>query len=261
VSAPGDVVFVFAHQDDEVGALTRIAFEARAGERVWCAYLTDGGKHADPAVRDAESQRVLARIGVDPARIGFLRDAQGRVADGTLVASLERSRAMLLDWLRAHGAAPARMFTLDWEGGHHDHDAAHLVTLSAARALHVGDVYVFPFYNAWRRRRGWVRVCSFVPGAAPEVRRKLSLRECWRAAWTIAAYRSQRRTWFGLGPGFVVKTLARRQERLRRADPQRVLSRPHAGSLLYENVFGVSSEDVLRASAPVRAEVAAPERT
>ncbi len=257
MSAAADVLFVFAHQDDEVGALSRIAFEGRRGERVWCAYLTDGGKHARPAVRDAESLRVLARIGVGAERVGFLRDAAGRIADGTLVTSLERSRAMLLDWLRAHGVAPARMITLDWEGGHHDHDAAHLVTLSAAKALGVDDVFVFPFYNAWRRRRGWVRVCSFVPGVAPEVRRRLSLRECWRAAWTIAAYRSQRRTWFGLGPGFVVKTIVRRQERLRRADPQRVLSRPHAGALLYENVYGVRSEDVLRASAPVRADVSA----
>jgi LmbE family N-acetylglucosaminyl deacetylase len=257
VSAPAGVLFVFAHQDDEVGALSRIAFETRAGERVWCVYLTDGGKHAQPAVRDAESLRVLARIGVDPARVGFLRDADGRIADGTLVASLERSRTMLLDWLRAAGVTPARMFTLDWEGGHHDHDATHVITLAAARTLGVADVFVYPFYNAWRRRPGWVRVCSVVPGAAPEVRRRLSLRECWRAAWTIGAYRSQRRTWFGLGPGFIVKTLARRQERLRRADPQRVLSRPHAGALLYENVFGVRGEDVLRASAPLRAEVSA----
>ena len=255
MSAPADVLFVFAHQDDEVGALSRIAFEVRRGERVWCAYLTDGGKHADPAVRDAESLRVLRRIGVDPARVGMLRDGDGRIADGALVGSLPRSRAMLLDWLRANGVTPARMFTLDWEGGHQDHDAAHLITLAAARALGVGDVFVFAFYNAWRRRPGWVRVCSFVPGAAPEVRRRLSLRECWRAAWTIGAYRSQRRTWFGLGPGFVVKTLARRQERLRRADPQRVLARPHAGPLLYENVYGVRSEDVLRATAPLRAEV------
>jgi LmbE family N-acetylglucosaminyl deacetylase len=260
VSAPDDVLFVFAHQDDEVGALSRIAFEARAGERVWCAYLTDGGKHARPQIRDAESRRVLAGIGVDPARVGFLGDADGRIADGSLVASLERARTMLLDWLRARGVVPARMYTLDWEGGHHDHDAAHLVTLLAARALRVDDVYVYPFYNAWRRRPGWVRVASFVPGTAPEVRRRLSLRECWRAAWTIGAYRSQRRTWFALGPGFVIKTLARRQERMRRADPQRVLARPHAGLLLYEKVYGVRSEDVLRASAPERAEVAEDER-
>ncbi|HEY0382325.1 MAG TPA: PIG-L family deacetylase [Candidatus Elarobacter sp.] len=260
MSAQSDVLFVFAHQDDEVGALSRIAFEARAGERVWCAYLTDGGKHARPAVRDAESLRVLARIGVDPLRVEFVRDADGRIADGALVASLERARTMLLDWVRAHGIVPARIYTLDWEGGHHDHDAAHLVTLLVARALRVDDVFVYPFYNAWRRRPGWVRVASFVPGASPEVRRRLSLRECWRAAWTIAAYRSQRRTWFGLGPGFVLKTLARRQERMRRADPQRVLARPHAGLLLYEKVYGVNSEDVLRASAPERAEAAAEKR-
>lgn len=255
MSAVRDVLFVFAHQDDEVGALTRIAFEAR-GDRVWCAYLTDGAKHTRPAIRDAESLHVLCDMGVDRANVGFLADDDGRIADGTLFAALERSRRMLLGWLRSRGVAPVRVYTLDWEGGHHDHDAAHLVTLAAARELGVRDVFVFPFYNAWRRRRGFVRVGTFVPGTTPEVRRRLSLRESWRAAWTIAAYQSQRRTWFGLGPGFIVKTLARREERLRRADPQRVLSRPHAGVLLYENVYGVRSEDVLRASAALRAEVA-----
>ena len=46
---------------------------------------------------------------------------------------------------------------------------------------------------------------------------------------------------------------------MRRADPQRMLTRPHAGLLLYEKVYGVRSEDVLRASAPERAEVAGDE--
>ena len=137
MSAPDDVLFVFAHQDDEVGAFSRIAFEVRAGHRVWCAFLTDGAKKVRPRVRDAESLRVLRRLGVAGERVAFLADGAGRIADGTLVHALQRSRVMLLDWLRARALAPARIYTLDWEGGHHDHDATHLVTLSVARDLGV----------------------------------------------------------------------------------------------------------------------------
>lgn len=258
LSARRHVVFVFAHQDDEVGAFSRIAFEVRSGQRVWCAYLTDGAKKVDAQVRDAESRRVLRRLGVEPECVAFLRDDDGRISDGTLVHSLHRARRMLLEWLRALTVVPERIYTLDWEGGHHDHDATHLVTLSAARDLGVDDVYVYPFYNGWRRRAGFARVASFVPGAAPVLRRRLSVRESWRAAWSVTSYPSQRLTWLALGPGFVLRMLARREERVRRADPQRVLVAPYEGVLHYENLFGVRAEDVLRDSAVLRAEIAAP---
>ncbi|HYW53847.1 MAG TPA: PIG-L family deacetylase [Dongiaceae bacterium] len=255
MSAPDDVLFVFAHQDDEVGAFSRIAFEVRAGHRVWCAFLTDGAKKVRPGVRDAESLRVLRRLGVAGEHVAFLADRAGRIADGTLVHNLQRARVMLLDWLRARAPAPARIYTLDWEGGHHDHDATHLVTLSVARDLGVADVFVYPFYNGWRRRPKLARVSTFIPSAAPVLRRRMSLRDSWRAACSFAGYPSQRLTWLALGPGFFVRTLATREERLRRADPRRVLLPPHGGVLHYENIFGVRCEDVLRDSAALRAEI------
>ncbi len=258
MSAPQDVLFVFAHQDDEVGAFSRIAFEVRAGHRVWCAFLTDGAKRVSPQVRDAESSRVLRRLGVDGARVAFLSDADGRIADGTLARSLQRARRILLDWLRVRAMTPQRIYTLDWEGGHHDHDATHLVTLSVARDLGVDDVFVYPFYNGWRRRPKLARVSSFVPGAAPVLRRRLSLRDSWRTACSVASYPSQRLTWLALGPGFFVRTLAMREERFRRADPRRVLLPPHDGVLHYENIFGVRGEDVLRDSAALREEIGRP---
>ena len=258
MSVVDDVLFVFAHQDDEVGAYSRIAFEVRDGHRVWCIFLTDGAKKVRPHVRDAESLRVLRRLGVDGTRVAFLSDADGRIPDGTLVNALPRARRMVLDWLRSCALMPARIYTLDWEGGHHDHDATHLVTLSAARELGVNDVFVYPFYNGWRRRPKLARVSSFIPGTAPVLRRRLSLRDSWRAACSVAAYPSQRLTWLALGPGFFVRTLATREERLRRADPQRVLRAPHAGVLHYENIFGVRGEDVLRDSAALRDEIGRP---
>lgn len=261
--APGDdVLFVFAHQDDEVGIATRIAFEARAGNRVWCAYLTDGAYATDAGVRDDESARVLRRLGVEPERVAFLRDAGGRIPDGTLVRSLTRARAMLCAWIASTRACFARVFTLDWEGGHHDHDAAHLVALASARDVAIPRVYAYAFYNAYHRRPGLFRVASFVPGDAPLVRRALRLREALAAAALVAAYPSQRRTWIGLGPGFVARTLLRREERFRRADPARVARRPHDGPLLYETMFATRAADVLAASAQLRAELAGatPER-
>jgi LmbE family N-acetylglucosaminyl deacetylase len=250
--AGDDVLFVFAHQDDEVGCLTRIAFEQRSGNRVWCAYLTDGATSAPAEVRDAESLRILARFGVARERIGFLADGEGRIADKSLFRALERSCRMLGDWLAQARVQPARIVALGWEGGHPDHDAAHLVALAVARELGVDDVDEYALYNGWRRRPGFFRVASFVPADAPVVARRISLSEALSTVASLFAYRSQRRTWIGLGPGFAVRTLARREERFRRADARRVLSAPHEGVLFYERQFGVSAAEMMAVSEAFR---------
>ncbi|MGA8533109.1 MAG: hypothetical protein WB615_03245, partial [Candidatus Tumulicola sp.] len=57
-------LFLFAHQDDEYAAIPWIREEIAGGTAVTCLYLTSGGSRADPAVRDAESRRVLRSQGV-----------------------------------------------------------------------------------------------------------------------------------------------------------------------------------------------------
>jgi LmbE family N-acetylglucosaminyl deacetylase len=254
--APGSVLFVFAHQDDEVGIATRIAYEVRRGNPVWCLYLTDGAHAAPAGVRDAESLRALARLGVPPERVAFLRDAAGRIGDGALIGALGRARAMVRAWLAVRAVRFVRVFAPDWEGGHPDHDAAHLLALAAARDSGGADVYAYPLYNAYRRWKGLFRVGSFVPAAASIVRRKLTLREAFEAVRLVAVYRSQARTWIGIGPAFAVRTLVRRTERFRLADPARVARLPYEGAMLYETRFGAARDAVLAASADLRAELA-----
>ena len=252
-----DVLVVLAHQDDEIGILARIAYETARGARVWCAYLTDGASKVAAAVRDAESLAVLARVGVPRERIGFV--GAPRVPDGSLYANLDRALEALRGWA---GAIPhvARIYTLDWEGGHHDHDAAHLVALGFARERAVADVYTYSLYNAWRRPRRFFRVTSFVPSAGEILRRPLSLREALLPVRAIASYPSQRSTWLGLGPGLALRAVLGREERLRRAQPERLRERPHPGALLYETLFGVGSDDVMRATAGVRDRLSGPGR-
>lgn len=255
MTAGEDVLLVLAHQDDEIGMLTRIGWERARGARVWCAYLTDGGSAVAPGVRDAESLAVLARAGVGAERIGFLADPV-RIPDGTLAEHADDALGALRRWA-GRIERIARVYTVDWEGGHHDHDAAHVVALAYARERGVGDVFAFPLYNGYRRRAGWFRVSSFVPGGGEIVRRRLSLADALLPIRAIRSYPSQRTTWLGLGPGMLLRALWRREERMRRAEPSRVLARPHPGPLLYETRFRVSHEHVMRATAGLRETVAA----
>lgn len=246
------MLFVFAHQDDEIGACPSILRELRAGGRVWCAYLTDGALRSQARVRDSESVRFLTWLGVARERIAFIADEAGRVADGALVDSLVRSEAALRAWLMARGLVPQMVYSLDWEGGHVDHDAAHLVALSTAAAYGV-QLFVFSLYNAYRRPRKLFRVIDFVPHAgSPETAMRLSWRDAFVTALAPLAFPSQRRTWAALGLGLTLRILLQRKERVRPAALGRITAAPHAGAPLYETLFGHSSAEFMAASRAYR---------
>lgn len=246
------VLFVFAHQDDELPVLTRILYELASGNRVRCAYLTDGASTAPAVVRDRESLAMLTRIGVSASDIGFLGGEQ-RIADGRLAFYTSRAVQNLRDF--ASEEPPRRMYTLDWEGGHPDHDACHVVALKVACEIGVSDVLSYSLYNGYRRPAGWFRVTSLVPAASAILARSISVRDALFVGRALLHYRSQRRTWLGLGPGLLFRMLWRREERFRLADPQRVARRPHEGPLLYETMFKTPADVVLGATEALRDEL------
>jgi LmbE family N-acetylglucosaminyl deacetylase len=216
-------LFVFAHQDDEVAIATRIAREVAAGARVVCAFLTDGGA---PAVRDAESRTVLASLGVEEVIFVGL-------PDGKLVEHLEEAYRAI-----EHIDAE-EIVTLAWEGGHQDHDAAHLVALALAIARGVRCLE-FPLYHG----KGWpYRVLAPLRGG--EVTR-LSMRDAFRRAMLSWRYPSQRRSWLGLW----WPLLWRWNEVVCVASAERVLRPPHEGRLLYERRFRFPRERFFAAAGP-----------
>jgi LmbE family N-acetylglucosaminyl deacetylase len=249
-----DVLFVFAHQDDEVSAATRIAWEAKRGNRVWCVYLTDGASNTKAEIRDEESLRALAILGVRSCRVAFLNDDHGRVPDGHLMHELSRAIALLKGFIENRNLDVATAYCPDWEGGHADHDAAHLATMAMVGAQTI--VLSFSMYNAWRRSFGLFRVSSFVPPRGNLITRRLTFGERMLAAKMPWRYPSQLRTWLGLGPGFAARALFFGKEVLRPESRYRVLSRPHKGTLLYESLFGQSASELFRLSSEYRTIIA-----
>ena len=224
------MLFVLAHQDDEVFLSTRIERERACGHAAWCAFLTDGrARGADPARRNAESLRVLGRLAVDAGHVRFSRS----VPDGQLPLYLEPSLAELSEWLG--GITFERIYTTAYEGGHQDHDAAHLVALAVARAHGlVGRTWNVPTYNGYRMPWKLFRVQQPLAGARRRCIRRLDVGAAVRHALLPAGYPSQRSTWLGLWPGLLLERVALRREILLAADLDSVRRRPHAGALLYE---------------------------
>jgi len=212
-------LYVFAHQDDEVAIAPRIARDVAAGARVVCAFLTDGGA---PAVRDAESRAVLAELGVREAMFVGLPEK-------ALVEHLEDAYAALPEDVD-------EVVTLAWEGGHQDHDAAHLVALALATKQGVRCLE-FPLY------RSYFRVLSPLRGGE---RRRLSAREVVQRARLSWRYPSQRRSWLWLGWWLWLRW----SEVVCEASAERVLRPPHEGQLLYERRFRFPRERFFAAARP-----------
>jgi LmbE family N-acetylglucosaminyl deacetylase len=218
------VLFVMAHQDDEIAFASRIRLCVARRDRVTCLCLTDGASTIAAPIRDAETRRVLARLGVDDYRVAAPHE---RVADGTLPDHLDAA----LRFVDAQPDEFDEVVTLAWEGGHQDHDAAYLIAAVFARRRGLRCLEV-PLYNGFGARGPLFRVNHPVGDGWSE--RRLTRREYFANVFLARFYGSQRKTWLGLAP---LLLLGRARELTREADLRRAAAPPHPPPLLYERRF------------------------
>ncbi len=243
-----NALFIFAHQDDEFAAAARISSLVRSGATVTVVFLTDGeGRGARSSVRDEESRRALARLGVDLSRVHFL-GSEHHIPDGGLVEHLDRA----LDLLEKRATGPIdEVWCLSWEGGHHDHDASHLVALAFAERRGLADrVFEVPLYQGYKLHGPFFQTLKPLPVGAPWTGRFLTIRDGLRVTALCRFYRSQRKTWLGLLPAALIRLFLGHREWWRHADPRRIQRKPHEGMLFYERRFGVRWEDFERHARP-----------
>ncbi len=226
-------LFVFAHQDDEIAAAARIGYLLRSGATITCVYLTNGeGRRASSATRDAESRRVLERLGVDLARVHFV-GSEERIPDGSLVMHLDHALALL----ESRVEEPVdEVWCLAWEGGHQDHDASQLVAAAfAARRGLLERTFELPLYRS--HRLFLFQTLAPLRNGRAWTGRRVSLREALHIISLCRFYPSQRKTWLGLLPTAIPRLLAQRREWTRAVDLTRLRQKPHGGMLLYERRF------------------------
>jgi len=241
------VLFIFAHQDDEYSAAPWILEEIAAGSAVACLYLTDGGNSAYPSVRDAESQNVLSALGVPDEHIVFLGRGGRRIRDQDLPAHCREALNMIDQWIEDAAFAPQRIYAPSYEGGHPDHDAAHLVAaLVALKHSVVDEAWHFALYNAYACPKPFFSTLRQLPSDKDYRRVPMSFGRRLSLALLCRRYRSQWRTWLGLFPGAIVERVILGRESVVRFDVSRLNRPPHMGELLYERRFGVKYDDFAR---------------
>jgi LmbE family N-acetylglucosaminyl deacetylase len=218
-----NVVFVLAHQDDEIAFASRIRYVLERGDRVNLVCLTDGASASAATIRDEESRAALARLGAGALIVA----QQERIPDGVLPEHLDRALAFL-EGMAGHAD---EIVTLAWEGGHQDHDAAFLVAAAFARKRGLRCIEM-PLYNGEHTPGPFFRVMH--PVGDGWTARRIRWRERISDILLTRFYRSQRKSWLGLAP---LMLLGRARELTRVADLSRAAAPPHRGSLLYERRF------------------------
>lgn len=230
-------LFLFAHQDDEFGVFERIAALRRRGVRVACAYLTDGQTaRVSAATRNAESLAVLARLGVAPHEVHFAGQQLG-IGDARLPLHMDAAGRWIGAWIDACAADAAieAIHVTAWEGGHHDHDALHALTvhLAAARGL-LERTWQFSLYQAEGLPGPLFRVLAPMARNGAVDSAPIAWRARLRYLKLCLSYPSQRGTWIGLFPFVLLHYLLRGDQALQKVTPARTGERPHEGALYYE---------------------------
>lgn len=227
-------LFFFAHQDDEFGVFQKIVDEQRNGNRVCCAYLTDGGfGGVSPTRRNLESLSVLRQLGVKEQDVVFAGQTLG-ISDGRLNEYLEPAGNWVSSWISGFSHVIS-VYVPAWEGGHHDHDALHAIVVSFAEKNNCLDcVRQFSLYNSYGCVGPLFRVLSPLPMngsiealSIPWVHRLQFLRYC-------LCYPSQAMTWIGLFPFVAFRYLTSGVQVLQPVSVERTYVRPHEGALYYE---------------------------
>jgi LmbE family N-acetylglucosaminyl deacetylase len=241
-------LFVLAHQDDELCAAPIIARRKAEARPVCVVYMTDGGAGKVGAeTRNRESRKALAALGVAPAEIAFLGSAHG-FPDGKLHTVLPDALRSLEETVRSIGAVE-EIYTLAYEGGHQDHDAAHAaaVVLAVRLGLLVRTRQI-PFYRKSGGLGPGVAVLAPLAQNGPATAWPLSAAERIRTLALLRLYPSQWRVLLGLGPLLATACAIRPGLPIQSVSLGRLRERPTAAPMFYERRREVDPVEVTRAT-------------
>jgi hypothetical protein len=140
----------------------------------------------------------------------------------------------LLDLIPKIGT-PSRIYALAWEGGHQDHDAAHLITLALAKKYGVEkDCRQFPLYTGLGTFWIFFRLFANIKSNGDVTLDKIPFRDRITFLKYIFSYKSQVKTWVGLFPFLLFHYIFHGTQGLQGVSRSRATQKPHEGKMLYE---------------------------
>lgn len=250
------LIALLAHPDDEFAIFPWLRSAVEQGRQVHCVWLTDGGMGGQSVGRrQRESIQVLSRLGLDPARMHFVGE-KFNIPDGGLYRRLGDVVVALKQC--AYLDQDSELLIPAWEGGHHDHDAGHLVGLAlGGRECRLMKQY--SMYHGEGLNGPWFKVLSPLRQNGTVSSASTTLPERLGYVARCLQYPSQWKSFAGLLPFYFCRMLQADAFVLQPVDPRRTAMRPHPGALLYERRGGPSWEDFAQVTKAYRWESQAAE--
>ena len=233
MSSQGTSVFIFAHQDDEIGCFHEIEGKIYIGNQVLIFYLTSGSFSGKKnLIRNNESIKVLSKLGVQKKNIFFIGHLTNS-PDGVLVDNIDTVFNIMLKILRK--ATIENLYFMAWEGGHQDHDAAHYIGVKLAIERNILDkAFQFPLYNGAGLPGILFKLFSPLALNGQPIVKKIPWRKRLHYISLCFLYKSQIKTWIGLFPFYAAHHIFHGTQILQKISMARVKEKPHFGYLLYE---------------------------
>ena len=229
-----NIIYLFAHQDDEFGVFIDIYKNAKI-HNIYIFYLTNGDSKiinkSKLSIRDRESIKVLTKLGVKRKNIILLGKKLGIICN-QLYLNLDKVYNNLAKNLKKIGTI-SRLITHSWEGGHEDHDACNLIGRKVAfKNKILKKSYEFSLYNSYKTRLIFFRVFNPLNKNGKKVKSKFVERFFFISLLFI--YKSQYKIWIGLYPFIILHYLFNGYNFLTKLQNNFLLTKPHKGKLLYE---------------------------
>lgn len=227
-------IFLFAHQDDESGVFQLILDEIERGMDVSCYYLTSGTFNGMPSdQRNHESLRVLLNLGVKEDNIHFI-GSKKLIADCDLINQLDYLFDFISKLIVDNKCKP-NLYLPAWEGGHSDHDALHVAGVLAAYQNGMLEMtYQASLYNSKGCYGPWFKVLHPIIENGEVYKSKISLKNRFRFIKYCLSYPSQKTSWIGLFPFFLLHYLINGYQTWQPVSIDRIKERQHKGSLYFD---------------------------
>lgn len=228
-------LFLFAHQDDEFAIFAAIEDCVRSGYEPICLYLTNGNFGGqDIGCRNQESLDVLQRLRVKEKNIFFVGQLAS-IPDGTLYRNIDLALSAVADVINSSEKPIRRIYVPAWEGGHQDHDAAHLIGYSIGQKFGIlNHSWQFSLYHGKGLPWLFFRVMKPLKENGPVYNRHVPLSKRLKYLRLCLTYQSQLKSWVGLFPFVAFNYLFLGKQKLQSLTTRQCCVRPHQGPLLYE---------------------------
>ena len=231
--AKKSAIFLFPHQDDEIGILQKIIDELKDENEVFCLFFTRASNEKKNSTRNFESTNVLLSYGVKQENIFFVGQSLG-IEDKCLHKHIHQAYQWLKNWLAGHSDI-SNIYVPAWEGGHPDHDCLNAITATLAPQISIkGKIWQFPLYNARNCPPYFYRIQSALITNGTIKKIPISFINRLKFIKSCLGYPSEAVAWVGLFPFFFFNYLVLGYQILQPIKIDRIFSRPHEGVLYYE---------------------------